>query len=363
MSRRFLAVFLGIAMSFFQIQEFTVNVCAASTTSANNSSGERSQSAWSALKIGGGVLALVEIPFAAWGIYNSCKNSTEYIMRWVIDTKNNPPAGWPKQAVDYKIYNRCDQENMHPESVFVHVSPKNRDHVAACYYGKDAFKNCIADAENDDLMNGEFGVSYAHSTQVIWYESVTDKYMYRKPDREFNIQGNLKRFVEFCGGIYEAEYRNVNSEGEAPDWRLVIIDLTQQDRSGRNKSIGTLVETDTGEFEFHEQGTTGDINRGSYSKSIPFIKQFCLSRSYDEGGAPATLRAETAYGEALRKHVSGMPFEAAKKKAQELAIRPKDMGDGYQMNDADFLKEWANTNPSECAAHQEEIDAMIYMQN
>ena len=85
------------------------------------------------------------------------------------------------------------------------------------------------------------------------------------------------------------------------------------------------------------------------------------------GGAdPAELKAGMAYREAPPKSVAGMPnpvsgmsFEDAMKKAGELGSERKDMGGWYQMNDTDFLKWWASSNPSEYEAHKSEIDTII----
>ena len=60
----------------------------------------------------------------------------------------------------------------------------------------------------------------------------------------------------------------------------------------------------------------------------------------------------------LPNPVSGMSFEDAMKKAEELGPIRRDMGGWSRMSGADFLKWWASSNAEAYEAHKSEVDAI-----
>ncbi|MDO4199561.1 MAG: hypothetical protein Q4D57_02210 [Clostridia bacterium] len=94
-------------------------------------------------------------------------------------------------------------------AIVKHVQPGKTTgkNVAACYYGAGAIKSFIEDA-----ANAYKPLTWRNSNNYIWHQysqknPKNNGYRFSEPTNSLDLQGILKRFVEFNGKMYEAELK------------------------------------------------------------------------------------------------------------------------------------------------------------
>lgn len=195
-NKRFLACLLVACVVFSQNVCFGSGVCAESTQRGFNKNSEKTK-----LGIGVGSSLLLTATGMAFIFGKFLKNHEKRLMNTMhdlIDDKNNGVA-------DAGIYAWCHQKGLYPESVFNcvegYVPGVQQRYVAICYYGKNAFKNCLEDATESKRTGATV---CARSTHTIWYDDQNKKYIFGKPGDKLPAGYRLRRFVEFGDRIYAA---------------------------------------------------------------------------------------------------------------------------------------------------------------
>ncbi len=230
-NKRFLACLLVACVVFSQNVCFGSGVCAESTQRGFNKNSDKTK-----LGIGVGSSLLLTATGMAFIFGKFLKNHEKRLMNTMhdlIDYKNNGVA-------DAGIYAWCHQKGLYPESVFNCVEgyvpgvlPQKR-YVAICYYGKNAFKNCL----EDETESKRIGVAaYARSTHTIWYDDQNKKYIFGAPGDKLPDGYYLRRFVEFGDRIYAA------SPSPTSPSDVLIIDKLTVNSSGNviSQTLGFVI--------------------------------------------------------------------------------------------------------------------------
>lgn len=229
--RRFLASFLSVAMFLSQTHCFgrgVVNDCKALLNTFGQCLKENKKTV---IGIGGGALLTGGVAATAVIGYEKYKTSAKHVMRLAVEHENSSNGK-----------ERFANASLVPDAVFSHIKTDSTN-VAACYYGKNAFSNCIA-----DMKSGGEEKSYAHSDDLIWRNSNTKKYEIGRRSLSGDELENLKYFIEINGAMYGAVYcgaytNYINDFSNTINYDIINLDYCSRQR-------GTIFVGDNGKVTY-----------------------------------------------------------------------------------------------------------------
>lgn len=195
-SKRILSIFLVATMFVPYTQCISSNASAQCKVPVKTFGERFSKKDKLTLGIGGGLLLAGGTAIITVSKYKKYKKTAKYAMRLAVDRKNNGDTS-----------DRFVNEALKSAEIFNYVGKKSAN-VAVCYYGKDAFKNCVLDMK---MSNTKPCPSYEHGDDLVWYDSENQKYQIGKRKLNANELKNLRYFIEYNGVMYEAIYEGLNS--------------------------------------------------------------------------------------------------------------------------------------------------------
>lgn len=188
--KKFLAGLLSVAMFLPSVQCVTANNSDNSKTTANTSKrqlGAKEKDSIVLGVVGGGLLLAAVGAVTAKVCHEEYKKTARYIMRAAADYANS--SGCVVGFRDCRLL---------PDYIFYSIE-KDKNKIAVCYYGKNAFKNCVEDMK---MCNNNYG----HSDDLVWYDQRKQKYMTGKRELGEKELKNLAYFIEYNKVMYEVSY-------------------------------------------------------------------------------------------------------------------------------------------------------------